>query len=230
MKHKPSAAFMTLALMLFGCLTFGQPSGRIKIDVVEKTFSINKQNQNGLEVLIPYADKKTVERELLLFMRSRYNVKGSSRRGVITFNNVAIGQISPRPVDVLARVDGASDGALLQMAFITTDGHVSSQTNAEQFFVASSLVREFGRNQTINALNGRLAEAQRALDAKQKELDNLIKQKASLEKTIRDCQDAISKAENDLKNNAQNQQRAAQDLEQQRAALNALREMIDKVE
>ncbi|MCS6990311.1 MAG: hypothetical protein NZL95_00420 [Chitinophagales bacterium] len=225
--------FVRLMLLVFVCnlpfAVLAQQPPR-KIEISESTFSIDKAEHKGLDVIIPYADKKVVEKELMQFMQKRFNAKGSSKKGIMTFNNVSIGQLSARPVDVLAQVLDANEGTRLQIAFITSEGNVSSERNQEQYYVASGLVREFGRNQTMLALNERLASAQKQVDAKQRELDNLVKEKSSLEKTIRDCQETISKAESDLKKNAENQERVNRELEQQRANVQSIRDLIGGIE
>ncbi|MCS6916669.1 MAG: hypothetical protein RMK52_06100 [Chitinophagales bacterium] len=224
-------ARLTLLILVFSlpfALLAQQPPR--KIEISESTFSIDKVEHKGLEVTMPYADKKVVEKEFMQFMQKRCNAKGSSKKGVMTFNNVSIGQISARPVDVLAQVLDANEGTRLQIAFITPEGNVSSERNQEQYYVASGLVREFDRNQSVLALNERLANAQKQLDAKQRELDNLVKEKSSLEKTIRDCQETISKAENDLRSNAENQERVNRELEQQRANVQSIRDLIGGIE
>lgn len=198
------------------------PAEKIVIEVKESKEKMALGVNNCLRVYIPEAAKEDVERDLLKYMKN-YNVKGDARKSEYFFDNAEIKAFGNNLVDVYAQVEQKAGGVDLKVFFDLGGAFVSSSAQPDKYKAAEDIVRRFARDEAVAAVGIQITSAQKVLDTKMRDFDNLVRQDSAYSKKIRDCQAIINQAVIDQKANRLSQDTKKKDLEIQQQMMEALK-------
>lgn len=198
------------------------PVEKIVIEVKESKERMSLGVNNCLQVYIPGASKEDVERDLLKYMKN-YNVKGDARKSEYFFDNAEIKVFGNNLVDVYAQVEQKAGGVDLKVFFDLGGAFISSAGQPDKYKSAESIVRKFARDEAVAAVGIEITAAQRVLDAKMRDFDNLVRQDSAYSKKIRDCQLIINQAMIDQKANRLSQDTKKEELELEQQMIEGLK-------
>ncbi|MBX7108570.1 MAG: hypothetical protein K1X61_08005 [Chitinophagales bacterium] len=198
------------------------PVEKIVIEVKESKERMSLGVNNCLQVYIPGASKEDVERDLLKYMKN-YNVKGDARKSEYFFDNAEIKVFGNNLVDVYAQVEQKAGGVDLKVFFDLGGAFISSAGQPDKYKSAESIVRKFARDEAVAAVGIEITAAQRVLDAKMRDFDNLVRQDSAYSKKIRDCQLIINQAVIDQKANRLSQDTKKEELELEQQMIEGLK-------
>ncbi len=173
-----------------------------KIKVQSMSKSMSQGSNSGLSAFIPEADEKDVEKLWKKYIKD-YGGKTGSQKGEIFTDDANISQISANSVDVYAKAEKSSGGAVIDVFFDLGGAYLSSSDNGYGY--AEKMVYKFAVDAAKDAVNQQLAMEQKTLKKLESDQKKLEKEKELLEKNIVKWQDSIKKAENDIKTNEKDQ-------------------------
>lgn len=202
--------------------TASEPAERIVLEVQESKDKMSMGVQPCLKVYIPEVAKEDVERDLAKYMKS-YSSKGDAKKTETFFDNAQIKAFGNNLVDVYTITEQKAGGVELKVFFDLGGAFLSSSNHPEQFKSAEDIVRKFAREEAVAGVGLQIAAAQKALDLKMKEFDNLVRQDSALSRKIRESQAIIDQAVIDQQAVRQSQETKKTDLELQQELLAGLK-------
>lgn len=219
-------------LSMFACIPFvsaqeaspaaAVPVEKIRIEVQESKEKMSLGVNNCLKVYIPEAAKEDVDRDLLKYMKN-YNSKGDSKKTEYFYDNAEIKAFGNNLVDVYAQTEQKAGGVELKVFFDLGGAFLNSSNHPDQYKAAEDIIRKFAREEAVATVGIQIAAAQKLLDVKIKEYDNLVRQDSALSKKIRDSQAIIKQAETDQKAVRVNQDTKKKDMEIQQQQMEGLK-------
>lgn len=198
------------------------PIEKIKVEVQESKEKMSLGVNNCLKVYIPEANKEDVDRDLLKHMKN-YNAKGDSKKTEYFYDNAEIKAFGNNLVDVYAVTEQRAGGVELKAFFDLGGAFLSSSNHPDKYKAAEEIIRKFARDEAVAAVGIQIAAAQKVLDIKMKEFDNMVKQDSALSKKIRDSQAIIDQAVLDQKATRLNEDAKKKELEIQQQMMDALK-------
>ena len=198
------------------------PVQRIVLDVQESKDKMSMGVQPCLKVYIPEVAKEDVERDLAKYMKS-YSSKGDAKKTETFFDNAQIKAFGNNLVDIYTITEQKAGGVELKVFFDLGGAFLSSGNHPEQFKAAEDIVRRFAREEAVAGVGLQIVAAQKTLDLKMKEFDNLVRQDTALSRKIRESQAIIDQAVIDQQAIRQSQDTKKTDLEMQQELLQGLK-------
>lgn len=194
--------------------------------VVNEVLAImSKGQQTGFEVIIPEADKKSVDENWIKLMK-RYKAKvSSSKKSVEIFSdNANIPVVSENTVDIYSISQQLTNGVQF-VVFVDLGGaFVSSAQYSLAFNAFEAVLRQFAIDELKRTVDRQIAEEEKALKALEKELGSLQKEKDNHIKEIERCRAIIAQREQDIVNNDNNQATKSQQIELQKLILSTVQQ------
>jgi DNA repair exonuclease SbcCD ATPase subunit len=164
-----------------------------------------------------------VEKEWKSSLKSFKSEKISSKDGVFA-DNIFISAITDGTIDIYARAEKTKIGETkLIVAFDMGGAYLaSSLNNAKAYDAATTMLADFARKTTKNALAELIKEAQKSLDKLKDQQKELEDKNSDLLKDIENYKSKISKAENDISENKSEQSKKKAEIESQSKAVDEI--------
>ncbi|MBI1289350.1 MAG: hypothetical protein GC178_17415 [Flavobacteriales bacterium] len=177
---------LTLALVLFSSIAFAQK----KIEVVEKTVTIDGKDRNCLTVSIKGADVEEVKKA---WKKQLKDLKGKVDDKTIIFGDDCKDKsMGDNTFDVYSIVEATIDTSVrLSAAFDLGGADLNSTDHPEKYLAATKIVHDFGVDQAKAVVQGKIDDDQKLLKGLEKDLNGLEKDKEKAEKDIQDNKDKI---------------------------------------
>ncbi len=158
-----------------------------------------------------------VEREWKSNMKDFKSEKVSGKDGVFA-DNIVIPSITDGTIDVYARAEKIKDNEVkLIVAFNMGGAYISSGFNNKLAYdAASKMVSDFARKITKEAVGDKLKNAQKAFDKLKEQQKELEEKNSDLNKDIENYKSKIRKAEEDIANNKNDQEKKKSEIDTQR--------------
>jgi hypothetical protein len=219
MRKKFMLMTVLLSVMVTGLLA------QANIVVNEVLAIMSKGQQTGFEVIIPEADKKSVDDNWGKLMK-RYKAKViTSKKSVEMFSdNAMIPVVSENTVDIYSISQQLANGVQF-VVFVDLGGaFVSSAQYSLAFNAFEAVLRQFAIDELKRTVDRQIDKEDKALKALEKELGSLLKEKENHIKEIERCRAIIAQREQDIVTNDNNQATKNQQIELQRMILSTVQQ------
>jgi hypothetical protein len=170
-----------------------------KLSVTPVSAQLNKSTNAGIEVEIPDADRKDVEKKWISHLKS-FDGKINTTKGEIHLDNGKIYTISPDTLDIYSSVKDKGDNVILTVS-INKNGRFVEPSMGTEYMAMEKMIRDFAVSMRKNAIQDRVKDAS-------KEYDNLVKKQESRAKKR---EDLIRDNEN-MKNKIRDNERTISDI------------------
>ena len=211
---------LTLSALFFALGSFAQ------VSVKETNVNIDG-GKNGFEIEIPYADKKTTEKELKDLFKS-WKGSYSDKKGVMKSDDCKNKSMGENTFDVFGTVvENGEDGSKALIAVDLGGAYLSSSEHSSQFKVMEGILKTWGV-QTAKVYVEEVEKAEeKVLKDKEKELEDLEKDQEKMEKEIEDYKKKIEDNEKAIEQSKKDQEEAKVAIKTQEGVL---QEVIKKKE
>lgn len=196
--------------------------------ITETRTPMSRGTQPALMVTIPKAQLKAVDAAWKDLLKD-YKAKLKVDKGEIFADNAAIKAIGDNTVDVYSRLTETKEGVLVQVFIDLGGAFMSAATHPEQYKAAENIVYQFAVEQTRVAVGVEIAAAQKILEKMQKEQKKLESDEKDLSREIdkdrqqiKGLEEQIQDTQKLIEENKKAQSAGQVQLDQQKAALDAL--------
>ena len=211
---------MKKVLLLFTILfTVISHSAKAQTNIVvsEVMGFMSMGQQPGLEVLIPEAEKSSVENNWGKLMKSYKAKVSTSKKSIEVFaDNAAIKAVSENTIDVYAIAQNAENGIKLVVFADLGGGFVNSNQYKLSTTALEAILRQFALDEMKRTVDRQVSAEEDILKDLEKELSGLVKDKQGYEKEIEKCKATILQRQMDIVTNESSQASKLSQLEFQR--------------
>jgi len=213
-----------ISTLILALITFTAFAG--KVNVTESRENIGGGNNNALvEVSVDDAMK-----EFKGIMKD-YDAKVSTKNDELFGDKALIKKISNNTIDLYAKAIKIKDGETKFIFAINLGGaFCNSSDHKEQYKVAKEILENFAVKVQKDAIGVQLAAAQKILDKMTDQQKDLEKKNANLNDDIKNWNEKIKKAQDDLKTNGDDQVKKKAEIETQTKAVNVVKDKMKAVE
>lgn len=197
---------LAIAFLAFGA--FGQ------VDIKETNVNIDG-GKNGFEINIPYADTKSIEKELKDLMKS-WKGNFSEKKGVMKSDDCKNKKMGENTFDAYAKVE--ADGEEGVKAYVAIDlggAYMSSSEHGSQFKIIEADLKEWAIKSAKNFVGEIVKEQEKILKEKQKELEDLEKEQKKKEAEIEDYKKKIEENEKAVEESKKGQEEKKTEIKEQ---------------
>jgi len=189
---------------------------QIVVDVVQDSVPMSKGRYHAYSLTLNNAsveDAESILREA--FKSYKAKVSGNYKTEVF-FDDAKIKALSDNTVDVYVRVYQASTDVKVDAFFDLGGIFLNPKTHPEQSKLAEQMMRDYAIRYKRFQVQQELAEQEKLLGEREKELESLIKDKEGIEKTIASAERDIEKTRQEIASNDMDQQRKRAEIETQK--------------
>lgn len=208
--------------VLISFVSFSQKS----ISVKESNEAFADGSHNALSVIIFEAEKKNVEKGWIDIMK-KYKAKVSNKEEI--FAQDGQWKFEEKWFNSYARVESVNGGMRLIVAFDLGGAYLSSAGQPEKFEAAKTLLYDLAIKIAKDMIKEAIKEEEKALDKLQKDQSNLEKDNEGYHTDIDNAKDKITKAENNIKTNADDQIKKKQEITEQQKRLDDVKAKLGAV-
>lgn len=189
---------LSLAAICLSLTSFSQ------VGVKETNVNIDG-GKNGFEIEIPYADKKTTEKELKDLFKS-WKGKFEDKKGIMKSDDCKNKKMGENTFDVFGTVvENGEDGSKALIAVDLGGAYLSSSEHASQFKVMESILKEWGVKTAQVFVEEIVKTEEKLLKEKEKELEDLAKEQEKMEKENEDFKKKIEENEKAIEQSKKDQ-------------------------
>jgi len=210
----------TLLAIAFTYTSFSQ------VNINETNVNIDG-GKNGFEIEIPYADKKTTEKELKDLFKS-WKGSFSEKKGIMKSDDCKNKDMGENTFDVFGTVvENGEDGSKALIAVDLGGAYLSSSEHSGQFKIMQGILQSWAvKTATIYVSDMEKAE-EKILKDKEKELEDLEKDQEKMEKEIEDYKKKIEENEKAIEQSKKDQEKKKEEIKTQEGVV---QEVIKKKE
>ena len=211
----------TLALSFIAFQAFSQ-------EVLIKETNVNIDgSKNGFEISIPYADKKTAEKELKDLFKS-WKGSFSDKKGVMKSDDCKNKKMGENTFDVYGTVvEKGEEGSTVFIAVDLGGAYLSSKDHSNQFKVMEGELKTWAIKTATVYVQEIEKQEEKKLKDQQKELEDLEKDQAKMEQEIEDYKKKIEENEKAIEQSKKDQETKKEEIKTQEGVL---QEVIQKKE
>jgi septal ring factor EnvC (AmiA/AmiB activator) len=211
---------LTLAIACFAYGAFGQ------VSIKETNVNIDG-GKNGFEIEIPYADKKTTEKELKDLFKS-WKGSFSDKKGVMKSDDCKNKKMGENTFDVFGTVvENGDEGSKALIAIDLGGAYMSSREHSSQFKVMEAELKSWAIKTATIYVYEMEKQEEKILKDKQKELEDLEKDQAKKEQEIEDYKKKIEDNEKAIEQSKKDQEEKKGEIKTQEGVV---QEVIKKKE
>lgn len=210
----------TLSALFFAVSSFAQ------VGVKETNVNIDG-GKNGFEIEIPYADKKTTEKELKDLFKS-WKGSFSDKKGVMKSDDCKNKSMGENTFDVFGTVvENGEEGSRALIAVDLGGAYLSSSEHSSQFKVMEGILKKWGVETAKVYVEQVEKEEGKILKEKEKDLADLEKDQEKMEKEIEDYKKKIEDNEKAIEQSKKDQEEKKTEIKTQEGVV---QEVIKKKE
>ncbi|MEO9533617.1 MAG: hypothetical protein ABJG68_01355 [Crocinitomicaceae bacterium] len=211
---------LSLAAICLSLTSFSQ------VEVKETNVNIDG-GKNGFEIEIPYADKKTTEKELKDLFKS-WKGSFSEKKGIMKSDDCKNKQMGENTFDVFGTVvENGEDGSKALIAVDLGGAYLSSSEHASQYKVMESILKTWGVKTAQVFVAEIVKTEEKLLKDQEKELEDLEKDQEKLEKEIEDYKKKIEDNEKAIEQSKKDQEEKKTEIKTQEGVV---QEVVKKKE
>ncbi len=195
--------------------------------VTETIESIEEVSGSALKSTIYYSNDKSILRAFKNTLKN-YNGKVKIKGNELTATEVVITSIADHEIKVYAKVKELNAFAH-EVFFIFLDGSnfISSSSDISGYTAAKDIVYNFSNTQNQNSTESHFEKQEKKLSELEEGLNDLVKEKKKAEEEIEDCKELIKDNEYKIKENIDDQERVAKEIEEQKGVVKKARNAKD---
>lgn len=219
-KLKPMKKLFTLLSLAITVGAFSQ------VNVKETNVNIDG-GKNGFEIEIPYADKKTTEKELKDLFKS-WKGSFSEKKGIMKSDDCKNKDMGENTFDVFGTVvENGEDGSKALIAVDLGGAYLSSSEHSSQFKIMQGILQSWGVKTATIFVSEMEKEEAKNLKDRQKELEDLEKEQEKMEKEIEDYKKKIEENEKAIEQSKKDQEKKKEEIKTQEGVV---QEVVKKKE
>lgn len=204
--------------LLFVLITVFTFAGSIEID--EKNVSFSAGSKNAIVVKIPHVSKDFMEKKIKEEVKN-WDGKYNSSKGEFSSTQGKISEMGEKMFDGYAKIIEEKDGfVFVAFAFDLGGAYLTSSDHKEQFNAISRRIKEFAINSSKDSVAEELKDQEKVLKSLNKEQENLVSDKVSLEKSIEEYTKRIEEAKKKIEENIKNQETKKNEIKTQETKVN----------
>ncbi|MES2556893.1 MAG: hypothetical protein V4604_12125 [Bacteroidota bacterium] len=171
-----------------------------EVKTSEESVSFANGSHNAIVVTIPFANKDVVERELKSEMKD-WGGKHSSSRGEHTASQATMKSMGKKPFDGYARI--IENGEVIKVAFAVDLGgaYMDSRQHSSQYKAIQERAKKFATKTATAGVDNELEAEQKILKDMEKDKADMEKSIENSKKDIEDYKKRIEEAEQKIKDN-----------------------------
>ena len=193
--------------------------------VTEQKAPFSTGEQNALVTTVYQNSKEEVVAKWKDYMKDFKNEKVKFENNEMFGDNVLIKEWGNNPVDVYARFEESKDDKTvkIKVAFDLGGAYLSSGGDAAKYALAEKLVKDFAVKATRFPFEEKLRIAQKLLTDMEGDQKNLEKENKDLHNDIDNYKSKITRAEEDIKKNEENQLKKKAQAEAQKTVIDQIK-------
>ncbi len=198
-----------------------------KVETVEGNENFKDGMKNCFSVTIYENDLSKVEKEFKSLLKERKPKKMEAKKGEYLADDALFAEWENGLVDVYFKLKEIKKNEIqLITAYELGFGFLSSEKDKSRAEFIKKYLSDFAYKLSAEAVNDQIKDATKVAAKLEDKTKDLVKENESLNKEVANFKEKIVKAENDLKENANNQSKTKAELE---AAKSALEKVKDKL-
>ncbi len=221
--------YMRNLLFIIAILAVNASYAQYSTKVKESKEDIGGGNNKCFAVSVYETNTDDVEKAWEKLMKS-YDAKVSSKKEIFA-DNALIKDLTNNTVDVFAKCIKKSENEIQFIVAVDLGGaFLNSSEHSSQFKIMEKIIRDFAKKATLDGMDDKVNNQQKVFDKRTKEMESLVKDKEKLGKDIENYKEKIKKAEEDIKQNMNNQSAKQKEVDTEKAKLEELKKLKDKVD
>ena len=202
-----------------------------KTKVDEKNEKIGGGNNNALVIYIYENSAEDILKGWKSLMRDN-DAKVTTKDGEQFSDNAVIKKINGNnTMDIYARTEAGKNGEVKFIVGINMGGaFLSSNQHSAQYKEAEKMLQEFGDKLTRDAIAEQLKIAEKLLEKKTEEQEDLVKKNKDLKEDIEEYKEKIKKAEGEIVTNEGDQKKKMTEIEAQKKVVEDIKKKKAAVE
>ena len=169
-----------------------------RVDVEETTAVFGKSSYPAMTTQVMFTDAKSVIKEFTAMIKG-YNPESlTTKKSLITVDNVIIPSISENPIDIYANITQSKGSEVVNMAVAFSLGanvFITSSQAPSMYPTASSIIKVFANDLTAKNRDAILSKLGKEVSKEEKKLASSEKKAAGYQKSIDGYQKNLDKAE-----------------------------------
>lgn len=183
----------------------------------EVTETMSKGTQTGISIFIPHVSDDDVEDAVKDITKQYKGKLRKIKRSDETFiDDALITEISPNTVDIHQLVEKIDNGYKYTAFFNLGGRFLDKAYSPEKFAYATDLVKKIGNKASENHMDELLKDQNKALDKLEDNKKDLAKENERAAKDIEKAKDLIAKSENTIQDNIKMLETKTGEIEKQR--------------
>lgn len=190
---------------------------QISVEVSEAVSPMSLGERTGYAVTIPRNTEKNAAKAFRAWVtekQKKAEIKETGKHELMV-NTFSYAPFGTAPINVYFQFNEGKDGVIVVGFFEVNGAFVSTTTNPDAVATCKQFMTHFAYRMEKIAINEQLEAEKKALDKRNDEQASLEKQEKSLNDKIADCEETISKAKEDLKTNAGEQETKKEEIKSQ---------------
>lgn len=209
-----------LLLLFFLISNIGKAQDTLKVEEMSRSFSLGARNAFVIE--IPQPDYKKALSNWKNYLKKQSKRTLTEKNGEVALAKGPLMPVSGDSISIFSTLNAGETKLKLSVFFMMEDSSfLSSATNSEKSEAAIKFVRTFGVSEYKNAVNNELLEEQDKLKTLEKKVTALEEENEDLRKEIKDNERAISRKQDEIKSNEQEQELKSSSILDQKKRLNS---------
>lgn len=217
--------------LLFCALFYAPVFGQNIVQEAERSMALG--SRPCFRIDFAKTDEDFVEKLWKNFVKDQFDAKLKKDKKAAEWSALGVesSAISNDKFDIYSRVEGyGGDGATLLVWFDVGSYFLNRRDASERTNSAVDVLKQFYYNVRREIITKELEKEEDKQKDLEKKLRNLQKDKTDLEKDIENFKAKIKKAEDDIVQNGKDQEKANVEIEQQRRAVDMVRQRLSNVE
>lgn len=211
---------LAIAFIAFG--TYAQ------VDIKETNVNIDG-SKNGFEIAIPYADKKSCEKELKDLFKG-WKGSFSDKKGIMKADDCKNRKMGENTFDVFGTVvENGEEGCTVLVAVDLGGAYMSSGEHGSQYKVMEAELREWAVETAKEFVGEIVKEEEKNLKDRQKELEDLEKDQSKKEEEIEDYKKKIEENEKDIEQSKKDQETKKEEIKTQEGILQEAQKKLEGI-
>ncbi len=199
-----------------------------KVETVEGNENFKEGMRNCFSVMIYENDASKVEKEFKSLLKDRKPKKIDAKKGEFLADDALFAEWENGLVDVYFKVKEIKKNEIqLVTAYELGFGFLSSEKEKDRAEFIKKYLSDFSYKLSSEAINDQIKDATKVASKLDDKVKDLVKDNESLNKDVASYKEKIVKAENDLKENANNQTKFKAELEAAKSALEKIKDKLN---
>lgn len=224
MKIMNYCLFFAYLSICWCCELAAQTTNVSMVDQVSIT-EMTELGKTGYKMTIPAANASLVNTEWKRWLK---NCKGKTRLGKEGYftDNAVMPALSGKPIDIYSEVDKYANGSIVKVFFDLGDNYLNAATQPLLDKVAQQMLTDFGKTQSLKALQAMLLVEERKMLQLSNDRKKLHDNEKNINQQIAAAREVVTRTELLLRENNQQQEKKDAETVQQISKVEQIKKSI----